>query len=369
MAETLELQQVICPSCKQVITSFNPFQATVECPYCHNKAFNPLITGKKVPVPERIIPFQTTEKDFERNLVKELAERDFIPDNIFSHIGTGNVFKAYLPMYLFEGTFQASWTCNISVRANEVSASVDGKRLENRTVSRQMPHSGNTTGNFSFLCLAYEGDDVPAELKEFAKQYEYDPITSKEYDPALIADGGEGNSPLTFGLNGDPDAIFEEVGTEQVRKAAIRDTMEQLSGQSYNDLNASVSYELGNSGRYVLAPFWFVCYTYSNEKYYCIMDGLGQRMSLSAPQDITAMSRAEQIDKKKLVTAFALFFYPGSIAYIFFDAPMAMLVLMILAAAIIFGVTNPMYNQQKKLLFEASRAKRANAAKAMGMAE
>ena len=30
MSETLELQQVICPSCKQVITSFSPFQAEVE---------------------------------------------------------------------------------------------------------------------------------------------------------------------------------------------------------------------------------------------------------------------------------------------------------------------------------------------------
>ena len=36
MSETLELQQVICPSCKQVITSFSPFQAEVECPYCHS---------------------------------------------------------------------------------------------------------------------------------------------------------------------------------------------------------------------------------------------------------------------------------------------------------------------------------------------
>ena len=55
MSETLELQQVICPSCKQVITSFSPFQAEVECPYCHNKAFNPLITAKKVPIMYQLI--------------------------------------------------------------------------------------------------------------------------------------------------------------------------------------------------------------------------------------------------------------------------------------------------------------------------
>ena len=73
MSETLELQQVICPSCKQVITSFSPFQAEVECPYCHNKAFNPLITAKKVPIPERLIIFRTSEKDFEKSMIDNLV--------------------------------------------------------------------------------------------------------------------------------------------------------------------------------------------------------------------------------------------------------------------------------------------------------
>ena len=98
MADTLELQQVICPSCKQVISSFSPFQAEVECPYCHNRAFNPLITAKKVPVPERIIVFKTREEDFEQALTDSLVRQNYVPTDIFQSINPGNVIKAYLPM-------------------------------------------------------------------------------------------------------------------------------------------------------------------------------------------------------------------------------------------------------------------------------
>lgn len=113
MAKTIELQQVICPSCRQVINSFNPFEALVECPYCHNKAFNPLITAKKVPVPERIITFTTTEADFEKEMVRQLVETDYTPTDIFSAISPGNVIRAYMPMFLFEGKYNSTWTCSV----------------------------------------------------------------------------------------------------------------------------------------------------------------------------------------------------------------------------------------------------------------
>lgn len=160
MAETLELQQVICPSCRQVITSFSPFQAEVECPYCHNKAFNPLITAKKVPVPERILIFKTNEGDFEKAMINNLVERDYVPTDIFSSINPGNIIKAYLPMFLYEGTYRSSWSCKVAVETTEVRASSDGKSVNNKKVKKFLPHTGTSQGNFAFLCLAYEGKDI-----------------------------------------------------------------------------------------------------------------------------------------------------------------------------------------------------------------
>lgn len=282
MSNSLELQQVICPSCKQVITSFSPFQAEVECPYCHNKAFNPLISAKKVPIPERLITFRTSEKDFEKSMINNLVERDYVPIDIFQCIKPENVIKAYLPMFLYEGTYQSSWSCKMAIETTEVRASLSGNSLNNKKVKKFIPHTGATQGNFSFLCLAYEGDDIPKELKEFSKQYKYNVMASQEYDPALLGlESGE--QPLTLALDTDSDLTWNKYGEALVNDIATQSAREQLSGNEIQDFRASNSYHLNHNGRYILVPFWFVYYTYNSSKHYFIMDGLGDKTSMTAP--------------------------------------------------------------------------------------
>lgn len=282
MAETLELQQLVCPSCKQVITSFSPFAIEVECPYCHNKAYNPSITSKKVPIPERLIIFKTTEKDFEQSLIQNLIENDYVPTDIFQSINPGNVIKAYLPMFLYEGRYQSSWSCQVAYETTELRASSDGKSVKNKKVKKFAPHTGTSQGNFAFLCLAYEGKDIPEELRHFCGQFPYNVMASKEYDPALL--GLESNeSPMTLALDTDTDLTWNKYGDGLVNQLAESSAKEQLKGEEIQNFRASNSYDLKHNGRYVLAPFWFVYYTYNNEKHYFIMDGLGENNAMSTP--------------------------------------------------------------------------------------
>ena len=311
MADTLELQQVICPSCKQVITSFSPFASEVECPYCHNKAFNPLITAKKVPIPERLIVFRTNEKDFENNMVKNLIERDYVPKDIFQCINPGNVIKAYLPMFLYEGRYQSSWSCKVAVEVNEVVAS--GNSVRNKTVKKFTPHTGTSQGNFAFMCLAYEGKDIPEELRSFSKQFPYNVMASKEYDPALLG-LDSGDSPMTMAVDSDTDLVWNKYGDSLVNELACKNAREQLSGEEIQDFRASNSYDLKHNGRYVLAPFWFVYYTYNNEKYYFIMDGIGENTGMTTPSDpeevkfVEGKERINKIMKWAWILAIVLLF-------------------------------------------------------------
>lgn len=359
MAETLELQQVICPSCKQVITSFSPFQAEVECPYCHNKAFNPLITAKKVPVPERIIVFKTTEIDFEKKLVANLVERDYVPTDIFQCINPGNVIKAYLPMYLYEGTYQSSWSCKVAIEVNEVRAS--GGSVKNKTVKKFTPHTGTSQGNFAFLCLAYEGKDIPEELRVFSSQFPYNIMASKEYDPALLGIGG-GDSPMTMAVDADTDLVWNKYGNDLVNKLASNSALSQLSGDEIKDFRASNSYDLKHSGRYVLAPFWFVYYTYNNEKHYFIMDGLGDNTSMTTPVDREEVAFVESKEKiKKIVgwlwpLAFVLMFIAN------FSLAIGYLVVWFIAKLVVGKVMN----DQIKVRLDDSKAKRKAAAARLG---
>ncbi len=359
MAETLELQQVLCPSCKQVITSFSPFQAEVECPYCHNKAFNPLITAKKVPVPERLIVFKTTENDFEKNMVSNLVDRDYVPKDIFQCINPGNVIKAYLPMFLYEGTYQSSWSCKVAIEVNEVRAS--GNSVKNKTVKKFTPHTGTSQGNFAFLCLAYEGDDIPEELRSFSSQFPYNVMASKEYDPALLGIG-ENESPMTMAVDTDTDLVWNKYGNELVNKLACESALKQLSGDEIKDFHASNSYDLKHNGRYVLAPFWFVYYTYNNERHYFIMDGLGENTSMTTPVDPEELAFVKGKEKiKKIVT----WLWPLAIIMMLFVGFTAGLVTLgIWAISLI--VTGKVMNKDIKARLDESRAARKAAAAKLG---
>jgi len=301
MAETLELQQVICPSCKQVITSFSPFQAQVECPWCHNKAFNPLITARKIPVPERLIVFRTDEKQFEQSMVNALVETDYVPKDIFSAINPENVIKAYLPMFLYEGKYQSSWSCKVAFMDTQLGTNYDGSKLKEKKVKKFLPQNGTSQGNFSFLCLAYEGKDIPEELRTFASQFPYNTMASKEFDPELL--NLENDSDLmTLALDSDTDVVWTKYGDKLVNELAEANALQQLAGEEIKDFRASNSYDLKHNGRYVLAPFWFVYYTYNNQKYYYLMDGLGENFSLNHPVDGEEVAFVKGKEKIKTIT-------------------------------------------------------------------
>ncbi len=357
MAESLELQQVICPSCKQVISSFSPFAAEVECPYCHNKAFNPLITAKKVPVPERLIIFKTGERDFEQAMISNLVERDYVPTDIFKCINPENVIKAYLPMFLYEGRYQSSWSCKVGYEATEVRASSDGTKVKNKTVKKYAPQTGTSQGNFAFLCLAYEGKDIPEELRTFSTQFPYNAMASKEYDPSLLGlDSGE--SPMTLPLNADTDLIWTKYGDSLVNQMASDNAKQQLSGEDIKDFRASNSYDLKHSGRYVLAPFWFVYYTYNNEKHYFIMDGLGENTSMTTPvnqEEVAFVEGKERI--KKIVSWLWLL---AIVMMFVFNFTVALVTLGVWLVAKI--VVNILMNKQINSRLEASREERRTAA-------
>lgn len=283
MAKTIELQQVICPSCRQVINSFSPFEALVECPYCHNKAFNPLITAKKVPVPERIITFTTSEADFEKEMVRQLIETDYTPTDIFSAISPGNVIRAYMPMFLFEGKYSSTWTCSVGRSKDGGPVVKDGKVTLTKSNLQYEPYSGNTEGNFAILCLACQGTDMPEELRKFTSFLPYNAVDSQPYDPDLLTTTDGSAQPITIAPDADAQSIWAKHGNEKVNEAVRRDVLKYVAGMDVKDFNAINSYDLRHEGKYVLAPFWFVYYTYDNERYFFIMDGQGAVSSIATP--------------------------------------------------------------------------------------
>lgn len=348
----LELQQVKCPNCGANITSFNAFKAEVECPYCHQKAFNPLIVSKQVPIPERVIVFKTNEDNFSKTLVSSLVDQDYVPTDIFDCINPGSVIKAYLPMYLYEGKYQASWSCSVGYETTELRANSDGTKVKNKTVKKYQPANGTSNGNFAFLCLAYDGADIPEELKKFTFTFPYSTRDSKEYEPSLLGLDVD-NDLQTLAMNTDPELVWNNYGDGLVNQLAEHSAQQQVNGQDIKDFRVSSNYDLRTKGRYVLAPFWFVYYMYKGEKHYFLMDGLGEHHALSTPvnqEEVNAVQKNEKI-KKWVGYGWGL-----AILFVFMDFVFALVYLGLWLVGKL--VTNKIMNNKTDAILAESREKR-----------
>ena len=278
LSSQIELQQMICPSCGHNVTQFSPFKPVVICPFCHQKSLNPLISKKIVRLPDRIIPHSTTNSDFGEHIINCLIKKDYTPIDIFDQISFDTVKLAYLPMYLYEGKFVSTWTCEAGYYKYE------GRGKKRRRVLRYKPWRGVTKGNFSFLCLAYEGDDLPEKLVNFTQSFKYDKDQSTEYDPELIGFNDEHDYDiLTLEINCDADASWGRSGEDTFFEIAEKKSERQAPSINRN-FNASVQYDFSDYGTYVMVPFWFVYYFYKDNKYHFIMDGLGESSDFSSPK-------------------------------------------------------------------------------------
>ena len=303
MAETLKLQTLKCPNCTRQISKYSKFSTSVTCPSCGTVIKNPMVDSKDVPTPERIIPFASDESTFENAMINTLVNTDYVDKNVFSGINTDNVFRAYLPMHLYEGSYNAAWSCESSYKDQQVKISSNwtdsGKTISTKEVKKWRPQNGNAAGNFAFLCLANEGsEDLPDELRQFTYQFPYEVMCSRAFDGSLLS--AEDENLITIPMNADAGIVWQKHGKDLVDKTAQEAALTQIGNQEIRNFRASSSFQLSTKGEYVLAPFWFVYYNYKNQRYHFLMDGLGKITSGNYPideEDVAFTNSKEKIIK------------------------------------------------------------------------
>lgn len=270
-SNSIELKQMKCPGCGYNITSFKPFEATVECPYCHEKSLNPFVVDKVIRQPEKIIPFNSTQDDFGNSLVSTLIDDDFVPANVFDSLSFDDVVKTYVPMYQYQGKYSSDWDGYI----RKSKTKKDGKKEY-----YDVPVDGHAKGNFNVFASAYDGDDIPSELNTFINEVEFDrgDILPFSYD-YLGLDSDK--SILTYELNYDEDRAWAEIGEDKVYDLAEEEI--KAKHRNVRDISVSTDYEIKNQ-TYLMAPFWFVYYQVKNRKYHFTMDGIESQCDYTAPQ-------------------------------------------------------------------------------------
>ncbi len=280
-SQDLKFVQIKCPSCGYNITQLTPFKSTVECPYCHKEYLNPIIVEKSERVPDRVIPFTTTEEDFADAMLQSFIDESYLPLELFKEVTFGKVIKAFLPKYLFIGNFDASWNCHEIYYVNQKYRQRGQTRT--RRIRKTRYVHGTADGNFEVSSLAYVGEEAPVELLNFSDHTLFSLEDSFDFAPELLELQDDKNI-LTLELNCDPSQIWYKSGNKRATREAQRTCLAQAP-RSKERFRFSAKIRLEQEPIYVMQPFWFVYFFYKGQKYHFIMDGSGKYKNVKAPQD------------------------------------------------------------------------------------
>ncbi len=349
----LELQQIKCPNCQSNVTTFGRFEGEVECPFCHQRAFNPTVTTKKVTTPDSIIPFKVDEKHFRQAMIEALIETDLVPTNILNIINPSSITKAYLPIYLYEGTFRAEWSGFTTYKQKIAHVSSDGKSVNNQSVTRHRTVNGVSSNTFSLFSIAYDGNDVPKELKCFADSFPLTLEMMREYNSQYH----DGSVTYTLAADSNSSAIWGKRAQPRVEQIANDFISQQLSPQRVEDLSVTSTEQLIGEGRYIFAPIWFIYYMYNDTPFYFFMDGVGVNQTLSTPVDQEQVKVVQKYAKIKLLMGLLCLL---SLPCFYFGYKVALIVAGVTILAKI--ITNYVVNRKLKKFFDVKRNERRNAA-------
>lgn len=263
MEETSKLQVLKCPACNAKLTYFFEFDQVITCPVCHNRMNSHVLQTVEAHMPLRYVSPTIDVDGFKHLMAQTLVDIDFVPCDVFQAIDAEEVFCIYLPMYLYEGTYQVAWSGN--------------------GANQQQLH-GNATGKLAYLYLANDRQgDLPKELRDFTTCLPYDAEALSSFEVGHI-DATDSHVLATLSTI-TAEAVWKKWGTKLTDKLAKSTVHDQIGNQKVRKLKISPTVELTNLGEPLFVPFYFSYYTYNNRRYCFIADGQGKHLSYNNPID------------------------------------------------------------------------------------
>lgn len=279
MEETSKLQVLKCPACNVKLTYFFEFEQVITCPVCHNRMNSHVSLTVEAHMPLRYVSPTIDVDGFKHLVAQTLVDIDFVPCDVFQAIDAKEVFCIYLPMYLYEGTYQVAWS----------GIGPDQQQL-----------NGNAKGKLAYLYLANDRKgDLPKELRDFTTCLPYDAEALSSFEAGHI---DATNSHVLATLSTiTAEAVWKKWGTKLTDKLAKSTVHDQIGNQKVRKLKISPTVELTNLGEPLFVPFYFSYYTYNNRRYCFIADGQGKHLSYNNPIDKRESSYARNCKALMLI--------------------------------------------------------------------
>ncbi|MDR2424488.1 MAG: Com family DNA-binding transcriptional regulator [Prevotellaceae bacterium] len=296
-SNVLKLIQLKCANCNSTLSRADKFETQIKCPYCGTVNEVTGTMHQDVAAPERIILFKTQENDFDTGICNFFVDQDYAVNDIFEKVQLENVTPIYLPMYLYEGRYDATYSCSVGQKETQLRVGSDfsgNKTVKEKTVTKWTPYNGTARDNYAFLSLAFEGKEITPELAEWTRSFPYEPVYGQKFDINLLS--GKGFQILPHNL--DREATWHKWGVSTLEYLSEQLAYSQIpGGQQIRDFRSNCSYDPKHDGRLFLVPFWFVYYYYDNKQFFVLMDGLGKNIHGSTPIDEKRVKDVRNLEK------------------------------------------------------------------------
>jgi len=260
---TIDLYQVECPKCHGLLNSIVPLSGQTACPFCCTVYHITANLTIQTAIPEQIVPFTTCAGDFEQSAYSMLLNEDYAPANISRIISFKDIKGFYLPVYLYKGQYECSWSCKIK----QTSTNTDSTENPKETYRSQ---NGVAKGEYTIICMACDEMESGKELSEYIRTLDFRDEGIQPFQPNDL------NNCFIMTRSHDAQKTWQQYGEDSMNNLVRKNTLIQLQSNDIKDFKCNVSSSSSSEGQFIFYPVWILNYLYDGEMHHIYMDGTGR---------------------------------------------------------------------------------------------
>jgi len=261
--ENIDFYRVECPKCHGQLNSIAPLSGQATCPFCGTIYHITANVTAQTEISEQIVPFTTSDSDFEQSAYTMLLNEDYAPNNLSGIISFKEIKGVYLPVYIYEGEYECAWSCRIK----QMSAKTDF--TENRK-EIYLSQNGVSKGEYIIICMACEGVEASKELSDYVRTLDFKDDGIQPFQPKHM------NNHFFLLRNQDIHKTWREYGEESMKNTIRKNTLIQLQSNDIKDFKCDVLSGTFREVRFIFYPVWMLNYWYDGESHHIFMDGTGR---------------------------------------------------------------------------------------------
>lgn len=311
MPDNIKFQKAICKNCgtEQIFNSTSQIKV---CNFCGNSFIKENIKRDvEIIMPDFILPFKISKKDFKDRFLEWLSEGEYIPDDILTSSIFDEHIGIYLPMYFYTGEYNSSWSASSGYNRTEYYREWDSSRKEyekkTRTVTDWKASNGQVSGSYSIFGFA---EKDRKKMGSFGESAGFGKGDLKNYDKKDTL-----NFPM-LEFNKSEDETWNTSGNRQLNFIIFDKIKHSIPGDRSKDITHDANYKHDSLFK-ILVPVWIVYYKYNKNKYHFIMDGFDfSRISGKKPENVELK---QDVKRKNLpgnigcIISIIMFFVGGAI--------------------------------------------------------